>query len=129
MPTFGQKLKELRKIKKKTQEEVANDLGMQRITYAQYEIDRREADYDSIAKLSAYFNVTTDYLLGRSDNPVEFNEEDMDFVHDLDLTDEEIMEKYNFNVDGENLTKEEIKEMLTYIRARRHMITIDEKKK
>ncbi len=137
MPSIGLRLKKLRKELGKTQEEVANDLGLQRITYAQYEIDRREADYETLQKIADYYKTTTDFLLGRNDviresqsnygTQVKFSEEEMDFVRNLDLMDEELIKKYNFNVDGEKLSKEEIKEMLAYIRARRHMVEMEKK--
>lgn len=69
MSTVGQRLKRLRKKINRTQAQVAKDLNMQRITYAQYEIDRREADYEALQKMANYYDCTTDYLLGITDDP------------------------------------------------------------
>lgn len=117
MNSFGQKLKSLRKNKEKTQEEVANDLGMQRITYAQYEIDRREADYDTIKKIANYYGVTTDWLLGRSDSPVEYTVEEKQFLVDLSLSDEELFKKYRFAFGDKEYTEDETKALLNILRS------------
>lgn len=57
----------LRKEKDKTQEEMANFLGITRPAYTAYESGRRQPDYSTIQKLADFFNVTVDYLLGRDE--------------------------------------------------------------
>lgn len=56
-----------------TQEEVAARLNIARGTYAHYEIGKRNPDYDTLQNLADFFNVSTDYLLGRTDtlNPTD----------------------------------------------------------
>lgn len=61
-------LKNLRVSNKKTQKEVADFLGIDRTTYVKYENGQTEPNINNIKKLADYFNVSTDYLLGRS-NP------------------------------------------------------------
>lgn len=78
MDSVGKRLRRLRAQKNKTQAQVAMDLGLQRGTYAQYEIDRREADYKTLQRMADYYNVTTDYLLGRTSDPVVNTDNDMD---------------------------------------------------
>ena len=58
---IGGRLKSLRG--KKTQEEVANHIGVSRARYSHYENGRSEPDYDTLQKLADYFKVSTDYLL------------------------------------------------------------------
>ncbi|PFS73878.1 MULTISPECIES: helix-turn-helix domain-containing protein [Bacillus cereus group] len=65
---FGNKLNSLRKEKKLRQEDMAKHLGIARTTYAMYEQGRREPDYDTLQKLADFFNVSVDYLLGRTNN-------------------------------------------------------------
>jgi transcriptional regulator with XRE-family HTH domain len=72
------RLIDLRKAKGNTQEEVARYLGVTRPAYTAYETGRRQPDYECLLKLADYFNVSTDYLLGRSDNPNPTNEPDLD---------------------------------------------------
>lgn len=64
---LAKRLKELRKLKRKTQQDVADYLGITRPAYTAYEQGNRNPDYDLLDKLASYFNVSTDYLLGRED--------------------------------------------------------------
>lgn len=64
---IGQRMLELRKSLKKSQAEVAEYLKLTVSAYQNYEAGRREAGYDTIAKLADFYGVTTDYLLGRTD--------------------------------------------------------------
>lgn len=57
-------LKELRG--KLTQEEVAKQIGLSRARYSHYENGRSEPDNEMLQKLANYFNVSVDYLLGRT---------------------------------------------------------------
>ncbi|KUO75138.1 MAG: transcriptional regulator [Desulfosporosinus sp. BRH_c37] len=72
---LGKRLLYLRNLRKLTQEELAKIFCMSRSTYAQYEVDRRKPDYDTLHRIADYFNVSTDFLLGRTEDPVieEFN--------------------------------------------------------
>lgn len=74
---FSQRLKYLRKEKKLTQNDMAELLGITRQGYAKYESGSGEPDIKAIDKLANFFNVTTDYLLGRSDikNPEQMTNE------------------------------------------------------
>ena len=62
------RLKELRKEKKQTQEEIAQVLNVQKQTYQNYELGKRSADIDTLKNLADYYNVSLDYLVGRSFN-------------------------------------------------------------
>lgn len=62
-------LAKLRTAKKITQADLAKKLGIARTTYAGYENGSRKPDPDTLQKLADVFDVTVDYLLGRSDNP------------------------------------------------------------
>ncbi len=63
------RLKELRKKKKITQLKLALDLNMNQNSVSRYENGEREADYSSLIAFADYFDVSIDYLLGRTDNP------------------------------------------------------------
>lgn len=65
MSSLGQKLKELREKSGKTQEEMAKLLNLGRVSYTQYENDKRIPTLDTLKRLSEIFNVTSDYLLGQ----------------------------------------------------------------
>ncbi len=63
------RLKELRTSKGISQLKLALDLGMNQNSISRYENHEREADYATLIKFADYFNVSLDYLLGRTNNP------------------------------------------------------------
>ena len=71
---FSERIKELRKEKGITQIELADAMGLSKGTVAMWEVGKREANFDTLDKLSVYFQVSVDYLLGRTDiNPQNMN--------------------------------------------------------
>lgn len=62
---FASRLKELRKQKDMSQTEVARALGISQSTWALYESGNREPNFDALLKISEFFDVYTDYLLGK----------------------------------------------------------------
>lgn len=67
MELFAQRLKALRKSRKKKQREMAEYLGIGLRAYQYYESAEHYPDVPGLIKMADYFGVTTDYLLGRSD--------------------------------------------------------------
>lgn len=63
------RLKELCKQRRLSQLKLAMDLNMNQNSISRYENGEREADYATLIKLADYFDVSVDYLLGRTDNP------------------------------------------------------------
>ena len=63
------RLKELRKKRNISQVKLAIDLNMNQNSISRYETGEREADYETLIALADYFNVSIDYLLGRTDTP------------------------------------------------------------
>ena len=63
------RLKELRKKQKISQIKLAIDLGMNQNSISRYENGERQADYETLISFADYFDVSIDYLLGRTDNP------------------------------------------------------------
>lgn len=64
------RLAELRKSHKISQLRLAMDLNMNQNTISRYETGEREADYTTLIRIADYFNVSIDYLLERTDNPL-----------------------------------------------------------
>lgn len=91
---FGNRLKQLRKNNNKTQEDISKILGISRGAYSHIENGRNEPDMETIVKLADIFEVSTDYLLGKSNNGLV----DIIAAH----------------IDS-NATEEDIKEILAYI--------------
>lgn len=63
---FGERLRELRTDRNIRQEEIAQHLGITRQAYGKYESDERQPSYNILVKIADYFNVSLDYLLGRT---------------------------------------------------------------
>ena len=63
------RLKEVRNKKHISQLKLAMDLDMNQNSISRYETGEREADYATLIRFADYFNVSIDYLLGRTDNP------------------------------------------------------------
>lgn len=59
------RLKEVRKSKSMTQQDVAKYVGISQNNYSYWENGKVKIDNDSIKKLADLFNVSVDYLLGR----------------------------------------------------------------
>ncbi|EOB4980271.1 helix-turn-helix domain-containing protein [Listeria monocytogenes] len=95
---FSKRLSELRKKKGFSQYKLADELGFSRGQVANYEQGTREPDYQTLLKIAEFFNVSTDYLLGRDDN----NLADTIAAH----------------IDS-NASEEDIKEILVYIEEKR----------
>lgn len=64
---LGKRIKELRLEKRITQSELSNYLGLTPKMVSFYELGQRFPPQDIIIKLADYFNVSADYLLGRSE--------------------------------------------------------------
>lgn len=67
MQTFPSRLIALRKENHLTQEELAKIVGKGRSTVSGYETEGKEPDIETICSLAKFFGVSTDYLLGYSD--------------------------------------------------------------
>jgi len=63
------RLKELRRSRKLIQKDVALAIGIHVRTYRRHESGKTEPPATIIVKLADFFDVSTDYLLGRTDNP------------------------------------------------------------
>lgn len=66
---FGARLKLFREKEGMLQKELADKLQITQQTISLYESGKREPDYDTLKKIADCFNTSTDYLLGRTDDP------------------------------------------------------------
>lgn len=64
--SLGDRLKKLRKEKDLYQKDVAKDIGLTASAIGFYEQGKRKPDNDTLQKLADYYDVSTDYLLGRT---------------------------------------------------------------
>ena len=67
--TFSERLKELRLAKGLTQMQVSQSTGMSLLGYQRYEYGSRDPAYNKLLALADYFDVSLDYLVGRTNKP------------------------------------------------------------
>ena len=63
------RIRDLREDGDLTQKDVARALNCSQQVYSNYELGQRDIPTDILIKLSAFHNVSVDYILGISDNP------------------------------------------------------------
>ena len=66
---YLRRIYDLREDRDFTQKKVAEYLGMHPNVYRRYEKGVRNFPLEAIIKLADFYNVSTDYLLGRTDDP------------------------------------------------------------
>ena len=64
--TFGDRLRDLRNISGISQKVLCNDLGISKAALSYYENGQRVPDIDILLNIAKRFNVSADYLLGRT---------------------------------------------------------------
>lgn len=109
-PKFSKRLVELRKERKLSQYKLAEKLGCSRGLISNYEQGTREPDHNTLKMLADFFNVSIDYLIGRSDFR---NPDDVIFNNDIQ----------NLNKYYENFSKE-IKDLITEIFDKFYLLII-----
>lgn len=65
--SLGNRIKYLREKKYISQKDFAKQIGVSSTVLSRYESDDRKPDYDTLQSIADYLNVSTDYLLGRTD--------------------------------------------------------------
>lgn len=118
---LGDRLKYLRNKKKLTQAEMAKKIDVARTTYAMYEQNKREPDNEILNRIADFYNVSTDYLLGRTDNPNPLNQlpelteqDEKDIAKDLEKIIKNLSTDGYAHFDGRSLEEldEEDKQLL-----------------
>lgn len=69
MTTLATRLIELKEKNKVLQKDIAKSVGLSLRSYQRYEYGERNPTSDILIKLADYFDVSIDYLVGRTDNP------------------------------------------------------------
>ena len=69
MFNFGEHLKEMRISFNYTQKQVASNIGITEQNYQRYEANDQRPSFDILISLADFYNVSLDYLVGRTKNP------------------------------------------------------------
>lgn len=71
MATFSSRLKELRKSRGLLQKDLASQFSMTLRNYQKIEATDRPS-YETLIRFADFYDVSTDYILGRSDDPKRY---------------------------------------------------------
>jgi transcriptional regulator with XRE-family HTH domain len=111
-------LSELRKKRKWSLQDTADQLGMAKSTYAGYESGYREPSLQSLMQMADLFETTVDFIIGRT-------EEDQDTIEIRDLLNSP---DHRLSIDGEPLSSDELIDFVAFVRMRRLMKTKENEK-
>lgn len=75
MIDFGTHLKSLRKSRKLTQKQLATAIGVTERGLQSYELNEKKPSFDNLIAMADYFDVSVDYLMGRTAFPLVLREE------------------------------------------------------
>lgn len=67
--SFSERLVSLRKERGLTQKQLAAEMNISELAIQHYEAQRRKPAFDFLISLADFFDVSLDYLVGRSDDP------------------------------------------------------------
>ncbi len=103
------RLKELRFKKNLSRNEVAEKLNIKPRTYLSYENNEREPNSEMLIALANFFDVSIDYLIGRTDNPqrIEYKRESSNKEHST------LLEEIN------DLSEDEKQDVIEYIKFKK----------
>lgn len=105
--TFGQRLKALRTEKCLTQLELAHKVNLSKANISKYESDNIEPNLDTLNLFSELFDVSLDFLLGKS----AITKQEMNLQSDTEL-----MKKQKLLLESaRQLTKEEMEKVMEYV--------------
>lgn len=109
MSKFNKIIKKLRTEKEISQEDLGKILNLSKSTISLYESNKREPDFKTLEMFADFFNVTTDYLLGRTDDSIPIKK--IKKQPEFSPIDKKLINAY-IKMDDKN--KEKIIELITY---------------
>ena len=68
--SFSERIIQLKNERKLLQKDIASSIGLSLRAYQYYEKGQKEPTLSVLLRLADYFDVSLDYLVGRSDDPV-----------------------------------------------------------
>lgn len=88
------RIKMLRESKKLMQKELAKELGISPSALSHYENGEREPDIKTLTKLADFFNVSIDFIIGRSDESLDIIDPVIKQVFELSTDSKKELEKF-----------------------------------
>ncbi|WP_142341280.1 MULTISPECIES: helix-turn-helix domain-containing protein [Bacillus cereus group] len=108
-----ERLSELRKSKKWSLQDTADQLGIAKSTYAGYETGYRWPSLQSLSKIADLYDTSVDYILGRTDDA-----RSKDVIEIAELIKNP---NKTILIDGESLSTDEIIEFIAFVRSKREL--------
>ena len=108
---FGENIRELRELKGYTQQDLANELNVSRSKVAMWETNKRDPGTDDLRELADIFDVTIDYLLGKSTDPKLSRKDELDIAKEIAKINKSLENTNELMFHGEILD-EETRELL-----------------
>lgn len=109
--SLGKRLKEQREKRNWSQIYVANKIGITNAVLSNYERDIRDPDTDTLKKLANLYEVSTDYLLDRTDTPKNNKINSLDEINNI-LSGLKIDDVFFHDIEAwKNFTEEDIAEL------------------
>ena len=92
---IGEKIRNLRRSAKMTQEDLGNKYDLNKATISGYENNSRKPDYNFLISLADDFEVSLDWLLGRTEKPIVYFKSDIEKMME-GMTEKEKQEIYQY---------------------------------
>lgn len=105
---FSARLRSARKQNKLSQEKLAELVGTTKATISNYENEYSSPSNEMLAKLADVLNTTTDYLLGRTDQPAFVKSKTTSKITEVEIEEFINNPKIQTKYRGRKLTDEEI---------------------
>ena len=126
MLKFGDLLKQLRKEKKLTQKELAEELELDQSSISNYESYKKLPDVDTMMKMAIVFDVPVQELIDARNYTAHgikpstsYFEKFISEKKSKTVFDENILKNIPWAVDGQEVTPEEVEEAIKYIKFQR----------
>ncbi|WP_019420145.1 helix-turn-helix domain-containing protein [Paenibacillus sp. OSY-SE] len=115
MSNLGDRIKNLREKQNITQKELAKKSQLTIVQLSRYETNDRKPDPDSLRKIADALDTTTDYLLGRTDNPSSLGKNNEDAELDALLKNHVHGAFFKGYLDAPEQKKAEMRQFLKFI--------------
>lgn len=120
---FGKNFIKARNLRGLDQKDAAVALGIGPSFLSKVENNKKTPSIELILKAAKFYDVKESFFFQAQDE-ININdlytEKNKEFIQDLDLmTEDEIRDKYRIKLDGKELSKEELKGIIVYLRSMR----------
>lgn len=123
------RLREIRKENGISLKKLGEIVGVAESTMSLYENEKRQPDYDTLNKLADYFNVTTDYLLGREEKTTLTIKDKKEITEILESTRQQLLSQEGLMFDGEPASEEDVQKIIMAMQMGMEMIKKENKEK